>query len=71
MHDSQLRGWRNRRLIETDAWMAEDRGLTEEQKSELIAYRQTLRDLPGTIEWVDLLCDPSTIVWPEAPTWMV
>lgn len=71
MHISQLRKWRNRRLIETDAWMAEDRSLTDEQKNELIAYRQELRDLPETIEWVDLLSDGATIIWPDAPIWMV
>lgn len=71
MHISQLRSWRNRRLIETDPWMAEDRSLSDEQKIELIAYRQELRDLPSTIEWVDLLCDGTTIVWPEFPEWMV
>lgn len=51
--------------------MAEDRGLSDEQKTELIAYRQELRDLPATIEWTDLLCDPTTIVWPKSPEWMV
>ena len=51
--------------------MAEDRGLTLEQKNELIAYRQELRDLPSTIEWVDELCDPTTIIWPKTPVWMV
>ena len=71
MHDSILRAWRNRRLAETDSWMFVDRGLNSDKKNELKIYRQALRDLPSTIVWVDELCDPSTIVWPEAPEWMV
>lgn len=71
MHISQLRSWRNKRLRETDPFMLSDRGLTEAQKTELETYRQTLRDLPASIEWNDLLCDGSEIVWPEAPEWMV
>ena len=71
MHESQLRGWRNRQLAETDSWMLPDRNLNDEQLTELETYRQALRDLPSTIEWVDLLCDPTTIVYPDAPEWMV
>ena len=59
-----LRLTRNRVLIETDAWMASDRGLTQEQTDELLAYRQALRDMPATV-------DPQNIVWPEIPVWMV
>ena len=59
-----LRLSRNRVLIETDAWMASDRGLTQEQTDELLSYRQALRDMPSTV-------DPQNIVWPEMPLWMV
>lgn len=71
MHISQLRGWRNRRLEETDAWMFIDRGLNSDKKNELKAYREALRNLPSTIEWTVEICDPTTIVWPEPPEWMV
>ena len=61
---NNLRVTRNKALIETDAWMASDRGLTQEQTDELLAYRQALRDLPATV-------DPEAIVWPSMPAWMV
>ena len=59
-----LRFDRNDLLKETDAWMATDRGLTQEQTNELLAYRQALRDMPSTV-------NPQNIVWPEMPVWMV
>ena len=59
-----LRLSRNRVLMETDAWMFTDRGLTQEQIDELLAYRQALRDMPAEV-------NPQNIVWPEMPVWMV
>lgn len=59
-----LRLTRNRALIETDAWMASDRGLSQEQINELLAYRQALRDFPITV-------DLQNIVWPQIPEWMI
>lgn len=59
-----LRFDRNDLLKETDAWMATDRGLSQEQIDELLAYRQALRDMPSTV-------NPQNIVWPEKPVWMV
>lgn len=59
-----LRPERDGLLQLTDAWMASDRGLTQEQTDELLAYRQALRDFPETV-------DPEAIVWPVIPIWMV
>ena len=44
-----VRNERNHRLKETDTWMLVDRHstLTDSQKTELINYRQELRDLPS------------------------
>lgn len=59
-----LRPYRDSQLQETDAWMASDRGLTQEQTDELLAYRQALRDFPATVDF-------EAIVWPKIPSWMV
>lgn len=59
-----LRNERDAYLRQTDPWLASDRGLTQEQTDELLAYRQTLRDFPATV-------DPRAIVWPSRPSWMV
>lgn len=61
---SNLRNDRDAYLRQTDPWMASDRGLTQEQIDELLAYRQALRDFPATV-------DPQAIVWPSMPSWMV
>ena len=61
---SNLRSERDLYLKQTDPWMASDRGLTQEQTDELLAYRQALRDFPATV-------DPENIVWPSMPSWMV
>ena len=55
---------RNDLLKQTDAWMASDRGLTQEQIDELLTYRQALRDFPATVNL-------EAIVWPSMPSWMV
>lgn len=59
-----LRSTRNRALIETDSWMASDRGLSQEQIDELLTYRQALRDFPETVNL-------QNIVWPQIPEWMI
>ena len=59
-----LRPYRDSQLRESDAWMASDRGLSQEQINELLAYRQALRDFPSTVNL-------ENIVWPTIPTWMV
>jgi hypothetical protein len=59
-----LRPERDELLQLTDSWMASDRGLTQEQTDELLAYRQALRDFPATV-------NVEAIVWPLIPTWMV
>ena len=61
---SNIRSERNGYLQQTDSWMATDRGLTQEQTDELLAYRQALRDFPATV-------DLEAIVWPSIPIWMV
>lgn len=45
------RSWRNKRLAATDKYLTvPDFPITEEQKQELIEYRQKLRDYPTTWE---------------------
>jgi Phage tail assembly chaperone protein len=38
--------------------------LTDEQRTELKAYRQALLDLPQQTGW------PNTVDWPTKPTWL-
>jgi hypothetical protein len=45
----KLRELRNTVLKETDAYMLSDYPLTEEQRNQMITYRQTLRDLPEVL----------------------
>lgn len=59
-----LRSVRTMRLMQTDFMMTYDfytSVLTEQEKTDLTAYRQALRDLPGSIE------DPDEVVWPTKP----
>ena len=44
--EERLRKERNLFLEETDKYMTMDYPLTEEQRAQLAAYRQALRDLP-------------------------
>jgi len=62
-HMTALRAERNRRLDEADIkycnaerWSV----MTEAQRAAWAAYKQSLRDLPATI-------DPDNPVWPEMP----
>ncbi len=52
----RLREQRDNRLAETDWWASSDLTMTDEQT----AYRQSLRDFPGT-------ADIDNIVWPNKP----
>lgn len=45
----QLRAYRNVMLFDTDKFITVDFPLTQEVKDELIAWRQALRDIPGSI----------------------
>jgi hypothetical protein len=59
-----LRSTRTMRLMQTDFMMTYDfytSVLSEQEKTDLTAYRQALRDLPGNIE------DPDDVVWPTKP----
>lgn len=38
--------------------------LTDEQKQDLITYRQALLDLPQQATW------PNNVIWPSKPTWL-
>ncbi len=44
-----IREERNKLLDDTDRFLVPDRPATEEQREELIVYRQALRNLPETI----------------------
>ena len=68
MHESQLRGWRNRQLAETDSWMLPDRNLNDEQLTELETYRQALRDVPNNnTPAFDENEDITGVTWPTKP----
>lgn len=43
----EIRAERDELLKQTDALMVPDRPLTEKQKSDILAYRKALRELPG------------------------
>jgi len=59
---------RNRlnQLSQTDWTQLPDSPLSDELKAEYAAYRQTLRDLPNTIDW-DTITHADDIVWPREP----
>lgn len=61
----QLRLMREQFFTESDLWMLLDRynALTEEEQTELLEYRQMLRDLPASE-------DPFNPNWTDKPTWM-
>ena len=52
---------RNRRLLESDHLMLPDYPIDEETRQAIIAYRQTLRDLPEQEGW------PENVEWPICP----
>jgi hypothetical protein len=55
---TSVRAERDRRLVESDPFLAPDRDVDQ---NAWIAYRQLLRDLPETVT------DPGAVVWPERP----
>lgn len=55
---------RNILLSESDWTQAVDSPLTDEQKAEWATYRQTLRDLPSTLETYDEI---TGVEWPDTP----
>ncbi len=59
-----FRHTRNILLSESDWTQAVDSPLTDEQKAEWVTYRQTLRDLPGTLETFDEI---TGVEWPDKP----
>lgn len=59
-----FRHTRNILLSESDWTQSVDSPLTDEQKAEWVTYRQTLRDLPGTLETFDEI---TGIEWPDKP----
>lgn len=59
-----FRRTRNVLLLESDWTQAVDSPLTAEQKAEWVTYRQTLRDLPSTVETFDEI---TGVEWPDKP----
>ena len=59
-----FRHTRNVLLSESDWTQAVDSPLTDEQKAEWVTYRQTLRDLPGTVGTFDEI---TGVEWPDKP----
>lgn len=58
------RAWRNSRISITDYLVLPDYPITADQRSELYAYRQALRDWPDTGPF------PSQVGRPDAPIWI-
>lgn len=56
-----VRAERDRKIAETDYLAMLDYPLSDEDKKKVMAYRQTLRDLPTQVGF------PREVVWPEAP----
>lgn len=62
---NRLRITRDKMLEETDYMMTYDYFnfvISEKERDEIIAYRQSLRDLPQNIKDID------NVIWPEKPT---
>lgn len=59
---ASVRETRNQLLRKTDFTQLPDSPLSAEQKSEMAAYRQQLRDITETIE------SPYAVVWPTTPS---
>ncbi len=59
---SRVRNHRDVLIKETDWTQMSDAPLSDDKKSEFLAYRKALRDLPQTP------VDPDGVVWPEKPT---
>ena len=57
----RVRADRNMKIAATDYLAMPDYPLSEEDKAVVMAYRQTLRDIPAQEGF------PSSIVWPELP----
>lgn len=57
---SMLRAQRDRLLLESDWTQLQDSPLTDAQRQSWATYRQSLRDLPATV-------DINNIVYPEKP----
>ena len=53
-------------LSQTDWTQTIDSPLSDELKAEYAAYRQTLRDIPNTINW-ETIQNANDIVWPREP----
>ena len=61
----EVRGMRDVLLSRSDKYMISDRFslLSEERQTELLAYRQTLRDLPQDYDTIDELEMPTELDW--------
>lgn len=61
----EIRGMRDMLLTRSDPYMLSDRFalLSNERQTELLAYRQTLRDLPQDFETIDELVMPLELDW--------
>lgn len=66
-YSDNVRNQRDMLLSSTDVYMLVDYPLTEEQKEEVKAYRQDLRNLPSQKDfpWID-----KEIPWPKKPSFM-
>ncbi len=58
----KVRSVRDGLISETDWTQTIDCPLSDGEKAQFTAYRQTLRDIPQNFD------DPDTVVWPEKPT---
>ncbi|MFL0825176.1 tail fiber assembly protein [Vibrio parahaemolyticus] len=59
---NHIRTIRDELMRNTDWTQTVDCPLPDEKKTEFVAYRQALRDIPQTYS------DPDLVVWPEKPT---
>ena len=57
----RIRGQRDAKLQETDVYLLSDYPISETERTQVVQYRQQLRDLPMQAGF------PDEIVWPENP----
>ena len=60
--EAEVRSTRDYYLQLTDYLIVSDYPISEADKQQVVTYRQSLRDLPGTAGF------PETVEWPEPPT---
>lgn len=62
----EVRTERNRRLMYSDWMVMSDSPLSQENKDIAVQYRDTLRNLPSTLD-MDVVMSVDDVTWPDSP----